>query len=238
MAAPANLLQIIQRACDELTLNRPAAVIAATDPQIRQLLAFVQAEGRFLMEDYDWSFLRVLYTFSTSNGTSTYAVPSDFDRYIPDTFWNRTQDKQLFGPETAQADRYRQESISGQVSTRQWFRHIGSNIQIFPTPTATETIVYEYISNKWARSSGGTAQTEFLVDTDLSYFDPYLLISGLKLRWRAAKGLDAQAAFAEYDRKYSTAKGKDNSGETLLLVPSDASEFIGMDNVPDTGYGQ
>lgn len=237
MAQPSALLSIIERACDELGLQRPSVVVASTDEQIRQLLAHLQSEGRYLSSCFDWSVLRTLYTFPTVNGTATYAVPSDFDRYIPDTFWNRTTDLRLNGPDLPQIDRWRQESTAGQAGIRQNFRLIGSNIQIFPTPTAADTIVYEYISTKWARSSGAVAQTEFLADTDTSVFDVYLMIKGLKWRWLSMKGLgEAQIALNEYQDYLEKMKGKDNAGETLLMGEEPGMPFISLGNIPDTGF--
>lgn len=236
MAQPSALLSIVQRACDELTLPRPAVVYASTDQQIRQLLALLQEEGRYLMTCCEWSFLRTLYTFPTVASTATYAVPSDFDRIIPDTMWDQTNMRKVSGPDVAQIDRWRQQSTTGAASIRLNYRHIGSNIQLFPTPTDVATIGYEYISNKWARSSGAVAQTEFLADTDTSVFDPYLMIKGLKWRFLSTKGLDAQTAFAEYDAYLDRCKGKDNAGETLSMNGGGGEQFISMGNVPDTGF--
>jgi hypothetical protein len=59
------------------------------------------------------------------------------------------------------------------------FRLTGTTLNITPTPTATETIVYEYVSKKWAQSyddelnpTVATPQLEFLADTYTSVFDP------------------------------------------------------------------
>lgn len=236
MAQPSSLLSIVTRACDELTLPRPTVVYASSDAQVRQLLALLQEEGRYLMMCYEWSFLRTLYTFSTVAGTETYAVPNAFDRIIPDTMWDQTNDMRVLGPDTAQLDRWRQQSTAGAAGIRKNYRLIGENVQLFPTPDAVATIGYEYISNQWAHSSNDS-QTEFLADTATSLFDPYLLIKGLKWRFLSTKGLDAQVARAEYENYLDMCKGKDNAGETLQMG-GDAygTPFISMDNVPDSGF--
>jgi hypothetical protein len=241
MAAPSAVLSIVTRACDELTLPRPSVVVASTDPQVRQLLALLHQEGRYLMKGgmkkHNWSFLRTLYTFPTVASTATYAVPSDFDRMIDDTFWDQTNDRKVSGPDTPQVDRWRQQSISGPVGIHKNFRVVGSNVQLFPTPDAVATMGYEYVSNKWARKADATAQTEFLLDTDTSVFDPYLMILGLKWRFLVAKGLDASAAKMEYDDYYEGCVSGDSAGETLMLDGAGMSQqFLSIDNVPDTGH--
>lgn len=237
MAQPSALLSIIQRTSDELGLPRPSVVYASTDQQVRQLLAFLQEEGRYLMMCHEWSVLRTLHTFDTVASTANYAVAADFDRYIPDTFWDRTNDLRILGPDLPQIDRWRQESTAGRAGIRKYFRQIGSNIQIFPTPTAVESLAYEYISNKWARSNASVAQTEFHADTDTSVFDPYLMIKGVKWRFLSAKGLgEADPAYREYQDYLDKCKGKDNAGETLLMGEEPGMPFISLGNVPDTGY--
>lgn len=241
MAAPSSVKEIVQRACDELTLPRPTAVIGASDPQARQLLALLHQEGRYLMKGgikkHNWSFLRTLYTFPTVASTSTYAVPSDFDRMIDDTFWDQTNNTKVMGPDVPAVDRWRQQSVSGSVGIHKNFRVVGSNVQLYPTPDAVATMGYEYISTKWARSNASVAQSEFLADTDTSLFDPYLLILGLKWRFLAAKGLEASAAKLEYDDYYESTVAGDSAGETLRLDGSGmGAQFISLDNVPDSGY--
>jgi hypothetical protein len=241
MAAPSAVLSIVQRACDEMNLARPTGVVTANDPQVRQLLALLHQEGRYLMKGglkkHNWSFLRTLYTFPTVDGTATYAVPSDFDRMIDDTFWDQTNDRKVAGPDTPQVDRWRQQSISGPVGIYKNFRVLGSNVQLFPTPDAVATMGYEYISNKWVRSAASAAQTEFLADTDTSLFDPYLMILGLKWRFLAGKGLGAMAAKIEYDDYYESCVAGDSAGETLRLDGSGmGTQFLSLDNVPDTGH--
>lgn len=237
MAAPSALLSIVQRTCDELTLPRPSSVYASTDPQVRQLLALLQAEGRYLMTCHDWSFLRTLYTFPTVASTATYAVPADFDRLIDDTMWDQTNQMKLCGPDQPQVDRWRQQSTTGQVGIRKNYRVLGSNIQLFPTPDSVVTIGYEYISNKWARSNVPAAQNEFLADTDTTYFDPYLMIKGLKWRFLSANGLEATASKLEYDSYLDATKNKDNAGETLRMDNAGyGQQFLSLDNLPDTGY--
>lgn len=242
MAAPSAVLSIVQRACDELTLPRPTGVVTANDPQVRQLLALLHQEGRYLMKGgmkkHNWSSLRTLYTFPTVASTATYAVPADFDRMIDDTFWDQTNDRKVSGPDVPAVDRWRQQSISGPVGIYKNFRVLGSNVQLFPTPDAVATMGYEYVSKNWALSNASVAQSEFLADTDTSVFDPYLMILGLKWRFLAAKSLEASAAKMEYDDYYESCVAGDSAGETLRLDGAGmGDQFLSINNIPDTGYG-
>ena len=238
MAIPSTLLQLTQRACDELSLPRSSIVAASTDDMMRTLFALFNAEGAYLMRNYPWSFLQTVGTITTVDGTSDYALATDFDRLIPETIWDRTNQRRVYGPEIPAVNRARMESIT-QVGIQKFARQVGSSLRITPTPDSVTTIAYEYISNKWARKADSTAQTEFLIDSDTSVFNPYLLIAGVKWRFRAAKGLDAVAAKLEYDQLFEELTRNDNGGEVINMgrVPG-GDQFVSLANVPDTGVGQ
>ena len=234
--ALSSLLDIITRVADELSLDRPSAVVAATAQQTRTLFACAQDAGRSLLRAHEWGALQTVGTITTVNGTASYALASNYDRMVPDTGWNRTGDTMLQGPDSPQVDRYLQESGVAQTSTRQRFRLKGSNVTIWPTPTSAETLVYEYVSNKWALSSGGTAQIEFLADTDTSYFDPNLMKAEIKWRFIKARGLDAQALYKEAEELREQRIASDIGGAKLSMAPSPSSQFVELDNLADGNW--
>lgn len=62
-----SLLTIIQTACDELGIVRPALVAGNVDNQIRQLMALANREGQELAERPEgWQMLRKVFTFNTN----------------------------------------------------------------------------------------------------------------------------------------------------------------------------
>jgi hypothetical protein len=92
------VLEIINRAADEIGLSRKTAVVGSSDNETRQLLAHANAAGRDLMRAHDWGALQTLGTITTANGTATYDLASDYDRMIADTAWDRTTTWQVAGP--------------------------------------------------------------------------------------------------------------------------------------------
>lgn len=234
--AYSSLLDIIKRATDELGLPRPVAVAANVDPQVIQLFAAANAAGRDLMRSHDWSFLQQTGTITTANGTSLYALAADYDRMIPDTGWNRSTHWRMVGPDSPQANRELLESSLVQVGVNKRFRLLGSNVSIFPTPTAVETLVYEYVSNKWALSSTVTLQTEFLSDTDTSLFDPDLLKAQIKWRFMSSKGMYADGLKGEADGIRDLKISADLGGTILSMEPDRAPPFLSMNNVQDGNF--
>jgi hypothetical protein len=236
------LIEIVNRVADEIGLSRKTAVVSSTDNETRQLLAHANATGRDLMRAHDWGALQSLGTITTANGTSDYSLASDYDRMIADTAWDRTTTWQVAGPDSVQLNRALREGILTGGSQKR-FRLTGTTLNITPTPTAIETIVYEYVSKKWAQSyddefnpTVATPQLEFLDDSYTTVFDPDLVKAEIKWRFMAGKGMYADALKDEAMSMRALKIAGDIGGTTLQMQPASPREFISLDNVPDGSW--
>lgn len=219
-----SLLSIVQNASDRLGLTRPTAVVASLDVQVLQMLGLAQEEGKDLADRHTWQALQAEHTFSTSNGTASYALPSAFDAIIKDTVFNRTRRRRMFGDLTPEQWQETQSRLVTMVNPA--FRIRGSLFYISPTPTSTETIAYEYMSKNWCQSSVGTGQSAWAADTDTGILDEELMTLGLKWRWKKSKGLDYAEDFNSYEIKVAKAIQDDGA---RMRIYSDNSE---RDRVP------
>lgn len=230
------LSQICFRAADELAIVRPPAIAGGSSSDARLLLACANGAGRDLMRSHEWGALQSLGTITTANGVSTYALESDYDRMISDTGWDRTNDWMMVGPDSPQINRYLNESGVAQTGPRKRIRLQGTNIVIWPTPTAVETLVYEYVSKNWARSSGGTPQYEFLADADTSVFDPDLMRVEVKWRYLKSQGMAYDDALTEAIVIRQQRIAADLGGTTLSMAPEPGAQFIELENIPDNNW--
>lgn len=180
-----------------------------------------------------------VFTFSLD----TYPIPTDFDRYIGRTFWDRTNHWELIGPQSPQFDEWQR---SGVVTTgpRRRFRQIGKLYNVFrlwPPPQATDapaTLVFEYISTEWAQATGGGAyKARFTADDDVCVFDDELMIKGVKWRFFQAKGLDYAALQAEHIDDVARTIGRDGGSAVLDMSRKKFPMFVSPANVPDSGFG-
>ena len=103
----------------------------------------------------------------------------------------------MVGPDTPQINRYLNESGVAQTGVRKRFRLQGTNIVIFPTPAAIETLVYEYVSNKWARSRSPSPRLSSRPTRTRRCSIPDLMRAEIKWRYLAAKGMAFDDARAE-----------------------------------------
>ncbi len=98
-----SLLSTIQRSCRLLSIPVPTTVTGSTDVQVQQLYALANEEGDELAQSHDWQVMRKQYTFLTTAGEEQVAaVPDDWDRFVANTFFNRSTRRTVIGPITPQ----------------------------------------------------------------------------------------------------------------------------------------
>ena len=96
------LLTICQDIADEVSVFRPTAVIGSSDSGILKLRRAATKAGYALMRNAAWLDLRKERTFTAIAGeTQTGILPADFNRFVPETFWDRTNIQFVVGPVSA-----------------------------------------------------------------------------------------------------------------------------------------
>jgi len=74
--------------------------------------------------------------------------------------------------------------------------------------------------------------------TDALWFDKDLLVAGLKLEFKTAKGFDTAAAVEEFNQALSAARGGDGMPTPLRVGGNQPGlHLIDKSNIPETGYG-
>lgn len=199
------LLSIIQDCATKVGINRPDSVIDNTATEVMELLAFANEECAELMRRNDWQVLRKEQTQITLAAEEQTDLPSDFDRFINQTFWNRTRRHPLNGPLSPQKWQYTKSWLSSPVTDS--FTVRGNKILINPVPDAGETLAYEYISKNFCRSSLGVEQSVWTADTDTGILDERLIGLGIITRFKLSKGLDASGDLSKYETQVLLAIG-------------------------------
>ena len=162
-------------------------------------------------------------------------LPSDWQRQIPQTEWNRTQRWELLGPKSAQEW---QTFKSGIVSAgpRQRFRILQNQLCLNPSPPDNQTLSFEYISNGWVEGADGVGKVEVTADTDTFIFSDSLLITGLKSQWMVAKGLDASFSLGEFRYLLEQEKSTNKSAPVLSTGAFAGSLLLTDQNMVDGSY--
>jgi len=232
------ILSMCQNVADFTGFERPTSVISNTDPIARQLLALAQREGKQLMRVSDWAILKKEHTFSTSSGTAAYALPSDFDRLVLETSYNRSDNDILTGPITSSEYQLVNHGMATTGTTEKFRLKATSNalkFELDPTPSSTQTIGFEYVSTQFCQSSGGSGQAVWTADTDTGILDETTMEMGITWRFKAAHGLEYGEDYKQYQLEVRQAVARNGSSPVLQL--DDARKLIVGPYQSDGNYG-
>jgi hypothetical protein len=165
-----------------------------------------------------------------------YAMPSDFDRLVDRTEWDKSRHWENLGPETGQQWQWLK---SGFIASgpRVRFRPLGGYFQIWPPLAEADLMGFEYVSEWWVSATGAPlapSKTAFTVDTDTCVFPDRLMILGLKKKYFEIKGFDTSAFERDYSMQLNIAKANDAGSKTLSMSPSWSQQLITEANIPDS----
>lgn len=227
------ILSLIQDATDLLSLARPSVVVTSNDQQTRQLHAIAVQECKDLNRLW-WTAMTREHTFATTaTPEQSGMIPEDFDRFWPNSFFNRTTRREVVGPVSPQ-DWQRVQASGITASCVLAYRERDGAFLITPTPAAGETIAFEYISKNWARSSDlATARARWEDDTDTSYFDEWLITLGIVWRWKKSKGFPYSEDYDIYTA-FRDGKQANDGGSSKLNLVSAADTMPPLPTVPES----
>ncbi len=238
-----NLLQIVQAVCNEIAITSPNAVATSNDPQVKQLLASANREGKELSKMTGpiegWPCLRKEQTIAIVGGTDNYAFPTDILTYISATGWNQSNHWRLGGPQTPQEWQFLKSSaVTSSIQYR--YRIMANRVYFDPVPTASATAVVEYYSKNWVLASDLTTTKEyFTADDDTPILNDDLIELGIKWRFLRAKGFSYDEEKNMYEDAVELAIGTAGSLRDLSLGRTSAGfpHYLDRWNIPDTGVG-
>ena len=189
----------------------------------------------------------VMTQAATASGTlvqitfsqTMYVAPSDYDRQVDRTHWDKSKHWEMLGPESAQQWQWLK---SGYISTgpRIRYRWLGGFLQVWPPITTNEYLGIEYLSKNWVLATADVvtpSKAAFTVDTDTCIFPDRLMVLGIKKRYFEIKGMDTTAFYRDYQSELSKAKAMDAGSKTLSMAPYQTDVLINWNNLPDSGYG-
>lgn len=211
------LATILNDVCDEVGIGRPTTYFGNSDPTARQLVALAQTEGKDLARRASWEALirEIVHTvLATEDQGAITTIAPGFRSFINRTQWNRSRQWPLEGPDSPQVWQNRKATVNTGIFNA--FRLRGRHLFI-NSPTAGETVAFEYNSEYFCESGAGVDQTAWAADTDLPLLDEFLIKLGLIWRLKAKKGLDYGEDFRLYEVRVKDAVAQDGGAPVLNM---------------------
>lgn len=213
-----SLLTIVQDATVECGVPRPSVAYGSTDDQIAQMVRLANKEGKELVKRFEWQVLTIERTFvSLAQETQTAILPTDFGRFVNETFYNRTRSRQFDGPLTPKDWQMRKATTANTIFDA--YRVRGNALLIMPVPSAGDTYAFEYISKYWVDNDadGDGELAAFAADTNTALIDEEILTLGLIWRFKQARGLDYAEDFRTYEAWLNRTFAHDGGKRTMDL---------------------
>lgn len=209
-------LSIVVDVCKRVGITVPNTATGSSDPQVIQLVALLNEEGKELAQRREWQALTQEATFTTvateDQGAITTIAPG-MKYIINDTIWNRDLRRPVFGPLGAQ--RWQQLKAMAMQGPWNQFRIVVNQLKMIPAPAAGQSCYFEYVTKNWCYATSGSTKAAFTEDEDETYLDEALLTLGLRWRWKAAKGLEYAEDFNSYERQVMDAMARDGGRDLL-----------------------
>lgn len=207
--------------------------------------ASIPVAARILSVDSPTQITMTMEATGATAGTAltfskdTYPEPSNFDHFINNTWWDRTNRWSLLGPDSPQLDQWHR---SGIVATgpRRHFRQLGAlanNYRIWPPPaeiTEPLQLVFEYISFDCVYVLGTAVTSKYFNnDDDIPILNDRAITMGIKWRFWEQKGFDFSVKRTDYDTYVERLAARDGGKNMLSLVNNQASILVNSFQVQD-----
>jgi hypothetical protein len=230
----ASVLSLMQDAAVETHLQRVSTIIGSTTDQTAMLLSRALHKTARELQDFGWQKLVREQTFTTvaaETQTGT-PLPTTLRHFVANTFYNRAPRQRIFGPLTA--DEWQSQKAVAATWSDLSFRIWGGAWLWAPTPTAGQTIAYEYITTYIGTDTTGvTEKATFTVDTDLTYFDDELMILGIAKNVLDINGADYAEKSREFQLRLSSLLKQDGASRVISMSGQNPNKIPMAPRVPD-----
>jgi len=236
------LLTIANAVADETKGPRPETIASNTDPAAQNILRLINKVGSRLQKSFAWNILTKESTV-TAGGSETLiaaaSLPGDFDRIIPETFWDRGTNNLISGP--VSAVEWQGLKVQSYSSQNKKYRYRGGDIITSPAVASGSTCAFEYVSTQWARKADGTAKSSMTIDTDYTVLSEELMIYGTVFEWLDAEGQPSGNAARQYMDEFNILVSADETSANILttgdIFSQNSRHFTGEPRASRTSYG-
>lgn len=225
-------LSIVQGASRKIGVTRPDQLFAGTTDTLYELQEYLNDAAAMVAFDcgHDWTVLKTLGTFTGDGSALAFDLPSDYRRMLKKAqVWPSATP---YSPYTHYADTDQWLGMLSQAFpplTGAWTL-IGEQMHIrvggSTTPLASATTAqFYYITNKYAKDSGGTAKASFTADDDTFRLDERLLKLALTYRWKQGHLQDYAEEMSDYENALSERVGADKGSNMFAVGGRKQSAF-------------
>lgn len=221
-----NALQLVTQFCQETGLPVPGGLIGATEGHAVQMRALL---NKVLMDlsQYNWEQQNRYVTWNSVSGedqgalVNIFGVSADYLRLIPNTLWDKTAQRPIFGPVSDEVWAYYKAATNPGPIYQYTIKQ--SRLLVSPAMPAGHVLTVQMYSQLIVVSATGVLKTAFTADNDSFVFPDICVLRGLTWNWAKKKGEEWEADHA----LYLDAIGKNlvNSGSATVSLDTGQRGF-------------
>ena len=242
------VLELAKDAAAVIGIEDFATLVGNNSPAPRAMRVLLNRSGQNLARarnSFGESWLALVNTSEilTSPGIASYPFPEDFVSLVDDTVWDQTQFYEARGalsPQDWQA--LKNGLVQDNVTLAPFYRIVRSGgreskeMELYPVPTDTRTLVYEYNSSGWLKDPVQQAfHSRVTQDTDEVVLDAELVEMDLIWRFKQSRGLTFSAELGEFEAERDRRLADDRGAKVIRL--GRGQRLARYPNTPLSGFG-
>jgi hypothetical protein len=213
------VLTALQSAGIRLVGQRLTSFFQSTDTLPVELCDLVNETARDIATKHDWRRLTLLETITGDGATTSFDLPTDYDRMLIKGDVHSSTWEQWRYHRVQDLDEWQDlQTFSAIANPGSWIILAGA-FQVYPAIPTGEEAKFYYISRDIVAPTSGANKAAFTADTDTFLLDERLLTLGVIWRWRAQKRLEYAEDMANYERELEASIGKDKGSRILTSGP-------------------
>jgi hypothetical protein len=217
------VLTACQEAAIELNQAQPSSLFSSADPFAVELRRQANKSAKAIGRAYEWQSLNALQTMTGDGSTTSFALPSDYDR-MPVNGQVLTSQLSIGLRKVRDVNAWLNLQIYPQLGVPGYWIILGGAMQILPALASGVTAKFYYIKNTVV--TGAAPQTAFLLDTDTFNLPESLLTLDIIWRWRAQKRQEYAEDMRNFEIALAEETAKDKGSRTITVgqqrMPVDA----------------
>lgn len=208
------VLTACAEAAIELNQTEPMSLFSTSDQFAKELRVQANKAAISIAKAHDWQALTTLKTMTGNGSTTSFALPTDYDRMPLKGGVLTTQ----FASPLSKArdlDQWLDFQLRPFVGAPGFWIILNGSMQILPAMATGVSAKYYYIKNTIV--TGSAPQTSFQADADTFNLSERLLTLGVIWRWRAQKRMEYSEDMSNYEIALAEEISRDKGSRVLTV---------------------